>query len=101
MPWLNARRSTWRTKCYWSEAAEEAVLFTVRTGSEVDRVRLTADGSVADPQGPKPVNQDLLPLGIDDDAEERAGAGIESVDATITEIPDQNSAGKLAETRPG
>jgi len=42
---LNARRSTWRAKCDWSEAAEEAVLLTVRPGSEADRVGITAGPS--------------------------------------------------------
>src|SRR6266567_7415216 len=96
---LNARRSTWRTKCYWSEAAEEAVLLTVRTGSEVDGIGATAGASVADPQTPQPVNQDHLSLGIDDRAEELTGTGIESVDATVAEVADQNRAGKLAEAR--
>src|SRR6266699_5134377 len=96
---LNTRRSTWRTKCDWSEAAEEAVLLTVRPGSEVDGIGVTAGASVADPQTPQPVNQDLLPLGIDNRAEELAGTGIESVDATVAEIADQNRAGKWAEAR--
>jgi hypothetical protein len=39
---------TWRTKCDWSEAAEEAALLTVRTSSEVDCVSVTAGASVAD-----------------------------------------------------
>src|SRR6266699_708650 len=96
---LNTRRSTWRTECDWSEAAEEAVLLTVRTGSEVDGIGATAGASVADPQTPQPVNQDHLSLGIDDRAEELTGTGIESVDATVAEVADQNRAGKLAEAR--
>ncbi len=77
---LNARRSTWRAKCDWSEAAEEAVPLTVRPGSEVDRVGITAGPSVANPQPPQPVNQDLLPLAIDNRTEELAGAVIDAFD---------------------
>src|SRR5262245_41968488 len=96
---LDARYSAWRSRCDRGEAAEEAVLLAVRTGSEVDGVGLAAGASVADLQRPQPVDQDSLSLGIDDLAEELARVGIKGVDATVSEIADQDVAGKLAEAR--
>src|SRR5262245_5073395 len=96
---LNARSTAWCSRCDRGEAAEDAVLLSVRTSREVDRVGGTAGASVADVKGPQPVDQDRLSLGVDDLAEELARVRIEGVDTTVPEIADQNVAGKLAEAR--
>src|SRR5262249_24387020 len=82
---LDARYAARRSRCDRGEAAEEAVLLAVRTGSEVDRVGIAAGASVADLQRPQPIDQDSLSLGIDDLAEELARVGIKGVDATVSE----------------
>src|SRR5262249_29869533 len=89
VPSLDARCSARRSRCDWGEAAEEAVLLAVRIGGEVDRAGFTAGASVADLQGPQPVDQDPLSLGIDDLADELARVGIKGVDAAVAEIADQ------------
>src|SRR5260370_39855000 len=81
------------------EAAEEAVLLTVRTGSEVDCIGVTASAPIADPQAPQPVDHDRLSVGIGQLAEEIAGAGVERVDVAVAEIADQYVAAKPAEAR--
>src|SRR5260370_7668670 len=79
------------------EAAEEAVLLTVWTGSEVDCIGVTASAPIADPQAPQPFDHDRLSVGIGQLAEEIAGAGAERVDVAVAQISYQHLAAHPAQ----
>src|SRR5262249_36593181 len=90
-----------RSQLDTSQAAKQAVLFTVRTSGEVDDPGFAARPAVACGQAPQPVDEDVLTERIRDAAQEPAGVGIERVNSSIPEISDQDGAGKLTETRRG
>src|SRR5262245_44833913 len=75
---LNASRSTRRAGRDWGKAAKETVLFPIRTCREVDRVAGASGSTIANGEGPQPVDQDLLSFRINHRSCELA-AGSEGV----------------------
>src|SRR6266851_587899 len=66
--------------------AKQAVGVVVRTGGKEELIGLAAIAAVAELDGPELVDDDRLAGGIAQGAEERAGAGIERVDAAVGNV---------------
>src|SRR6516165_3965127 len=81
------------------QAAEQTVRLAVRAGGEIKRVgRPSTVVVAAEPDGPQPVDEDRLPLGVAHLAKELAALRIESADMTVAEISDPQGAAQFTET---
>src|SRR5262245_29073891 len=80
-----------------TQAAEQAVLLVVRAGGEINRVGPSSIAAVANLEGPQPVDDDRLALGVAHLAQRLPAAKIEGVDIAVAEISDPQGAGQVTE----
>ena len=81
------------------QAAEQTVRLAVRAGGEIKRVGRPSIAVVAaERDGPQPVDEDRLPLGVAHLAKKLARLRIEGVDMTVAEISDPQGAAQFTET---
>ncbi len=81
------------------QAAEQTVRLAVRAGGEIKRVgRPSIVVVAAELEGPQPVDEDRLPLGVAHLAKKLAAVRIEGVDMTVAEISDPQGAAQFTET---
>src|SRR5947209_7707039 len=83
----------------WSQAAEQTVLFVVRAGGEINRVGQTSISAIADFEGPQPVDDERLPVGVAHLVNKRAAGRIEGVDVAVAEISDPQLVRQWTEIR--
>ena len=75
------------------QAAEQTVRLAVHAGGEIKRVGRPSIAVVAaEPDGPQPVDENRLPLGVAHLAKKLAAVTIEGVDMTVAEISDPQGA---------
>ena len=77
------------------QAAEQTVRLAVRPGGEIKRVgrpSIAVGGAAAERDGPQPVDEDRLSLGVAHLAKKLAALRIEGVDMTVAEISDPQGA---------
>src|SRR5262249_56260521 len=77
------------------QAAEQTVHLAVRPGGEIKRVgrpSIAVGAAAAERDGPQPVDEDRLPLGVAHLAKKLAALRIEGVDTTVAKISDPQGA---------
>src|SRR6202140_4231180 len=79
------------------QAAEQTVLLAVRAGGEIKRIGRPSIAAVAEHDGPQPLDEDRLPLGVAHLAKKPAAVRIEGVDMAVAEISDQDGAAQFTE----
>src|SRR6516162_3152275 len=81
------------------QAAEQTVRLAVRAGGEIKRVgRPSTVVVAAERDGPQPVDENRLPLGVAHLAKKLAGVRIEGVDMTVAKISDPQGAAQFTKT---
>ena len=71
--------------------------FAHQASGEIHLIKIASITASADAKGPEAVNDDRLTLGVPHLAEKLAGLHIVGVDMTVSEIADQQVAGKFPE----
>src|SRR5262249_44447021 len=71
-----------------SQATEQTVLFVVRASGEINRVGQPSIAAVANSEGPQPVDDDRLPVGVAHLVKKLATLRIEGIDVAVAEISD-------------
>src|SRR5262249_2863943 len=80
-----------------SDAAEQAIGFTVRTRGEVERIGARVPATTQG-EGPQPVDHDRLAFAVPEGAEELP-VGVERMDFPIAEVADENVAAEPAKRK--
>src|SRR5437870_511918 len=81
------------------QAAEQTIRLIVRAGGEIKRVGQPPIFAVAEPDGPQPVDDDRLALGVAHLPKRLAARKIEGVDLAVAEISDPQGAAEVTEFR--
>lgn len=76
--------------------AEEAVCFTIYTGSEEEFVGWARDCIITELQGPQAIDRDGISILVSELTEKRTRIWIERIDVTIAEVTDQQVIAELA-----